>query len=774
MDKEQRASYITERAVELIKTYYEFCDDKIDIGKLIKETSLFFNQIKGWNISQGILKFLYEMAAFIGLPQYFDMLLKLPAQQNTQCEFGNTNSVLSAQIFESSLVTTKLPSGEFLKLHRYQKEIVDAFIAGQRNRFILTAPTSFGKTFVVPQIMQRMGYQNIVLIFPTLALLTQNFLEITDNEIFADYQIHTLSDFMATGDKNIWIYTPERFLSMTDKNSTLEFDFIFMDEVYKIDNQYLLQDSVGENERDVAYRIALDVACKKGKDVLLAGPFIELPAKKHVHSMNNFINDNGFSLLQYNNIEIVNQEKRDLKENGTYSFYDEMQFSIRKVEKYSRLEVVLSQVNTNRENAIIYCSGQAEAEKLVTKILGFQTFKLELSDEATRKDFTDFLEHIKNNFGDDWVVVKGLMSGVGVHHGYIPKYIQKEIIKYFNLGVIRCLASTTTITEGINTTAKNMIVFSDRKGRKPLKKFDAQNIAGRAGRFTKHYNGRVISINNSFMDILDSEAELLRHKNYDLESSKAEVDFEITPTKYLTAPDKLKKEEIEKRIAELGIPRNLFYQFKSVSPTKKLQIFELMLQYTAHDFKSIGESIQLLHYFDNINWKSFDFFICKLQALFDDNDFHLNNLVNKKTKTGYCALTVLIYNYFAHGYKGLLKYKNDNGGNIDKNIRDTSQLVFNIFRYQLCKYIGVFDAFYTYIIEKKQNKQSDEILGFSLLLQKLEYGATTGIGKQISDYGVPFSVIAYIDTENKQIRDNFDDYEKSIFQDIVKKYKLQQ
>src|SRR5690606_42080798 len=66
-------------------------------------------------------------------------------------------------------------------------------------------------------------------------------------------------------------------------------------------------------------------------------------------------------------------------------------------------------------------------------------------------------------------------SNIGIHHGTIPKYIQREIINFFNQGVIKCIFSTTTITEGVNTTAKNMIIISHKKGSKDLKRFDILN-----------------------------------------------------------------------------------------------------------------------------------------------------------------------------------------------------------------------------------------------------------------------------------------------------------
>ena len=52
------------------------------------------------------------------------------------------------------------------------------------------------------------------------------------------------------------------------------------------------------------------------------------------------------------------------------------------------------------------------------------------------------------------------------HHGLVPKYMQKEIINLFNRGEIKVLASTTTITEGVNTTAKKYDCYNSEKRKK--------------------------------------------------------------------------------------------------------------------------------------------------------------------------------------------------------------------------------------------------------------------------------------------------------------------
>ena len=89
-----------------------------------------------------------------------------------------------------------------------------------------------------------MGYRNIALIFPTVSLLSENLFKIhTDAEyawIKENYTIHTLSDVQELGARNIFIYTPERYLSFLDKNTGVGLDFVFVDEVYKLDNAIIM------------------------------------------------------------------------------------------------------------------------------------------------------------------------------------------------------------------------------------------------------------------------------------------------------------------------------------------------------------------------------------------------------------------------------------------------------------------------------------------------------------------------------------------------------
>jgi replicative superfamily II helicase len=159
---------------------------------------------------------------------------------------------------------------------------------------------------------------------------------------------------------------------------------------------------------------------------------------------------------------------------------------------------------------------------------------------------------LRDEYNEQWVVINALKSKVAIHHGLVPKYIQKEIINFFNLGYLDVLISTTTITK-VNTSAKNLIVLSSYKGDKVLKTFDAKNITGRAGRFLYHYSGRVLIIDKRFQEILDGSDDEIKHKNYDATSIKNEIDYFITDEEYLSLEDIKEKERIIQEQNELGI-----------------------------------------------------------------------------------------------------------------------------------------------------------------------------------------------------------------------------
>jgi len=754
-----------EETINVLRQINKFNLKEISDDILIKSVCDYFNEIKNDSLNQSDLKFLKYISSVAGIPHYFD-ILNTQFNQTTEIEEYNLNT-FSSLLYESTLHTN-----ENLKVHKFQMKIMDLFEIGKLNRYFLSASTSFGKTHIVFEIIKKMNYRNVVLIFPTIALLSENLEKLISDENYKyfreKYKIHTLSEVTEFQENNLFIYTPERFLSFKEKNPTsIDFDFAFIDEIYKIDNEYLLDEEVKENERDVAYRLSVFYALENNVDVLLAGPYIDFydPKKNgYNNSFDNFLTQNKIQLLNYNQYEIVSKSFEDIKSKKHIDVDKYLEFDFETNRKSDRLIEIVKKIHEINENTIVYCSNRNYTETNATTLLESDIF-----NNHSDNSYSDFINHISKNFSKDWTIIKALKKGIGVHHGLIPKYIQKEIISLFNSGQLKVLLSTTTITEGVNTSAKNLIVLHSKKGDKELKKFDAKNIAGRAGRFLYHYSGRVIVLQNDFMKAIESEPEGIKHKNYDLQAPKDEIDLFYSKDEFLSEADQDRKTDIKAEQEKRGIPDEIFNLYKVVSRLDKITIYDEIKKLTASEIELVKTLIRVINYKLDIDYDGFQVILKVIHPIVKNQK--LKFLIDYKGLNGeYSTLTHLLHFYLTGGFIGSIKYKISQNMRIDKAISDTAEFVYNILKYQVVKYLGVFNIMYRFTQAQENNKTFDEITGIDRLLVKLEYNALTEFGRIASDYGVPSNVVEYYESPESanQIKANFDNYELVIFNRIEK------
>ena len=757
MDKIKEAS-------DVIIAINRYREGEIKDHDLIKRICKYFDLIKDQNFSQADLKFMRFISNLSGIPHYYDLLQK----------FGDIKkiksfdlSTLSSIIYESTL---DLDNG--IKVHKYQKEILKQFEKGKLNRFFLSASTSFGKTRLVFEIIKKMQYKNVVLIFPTVALLSENLESITSKPTYSyfldNYTIHTLSDPTEIALSNLFIYTPERFLSFVEKyGNKVNWDFVFVDEIYKIDNGYELDTEFVENERDLAFRLSIFEFMTPKVDILLAGPYIDFGTRessKYNPSFDLFLDEYSIKLLNYNNYEIVDKNFTNVKSAKVYRIDDELTLDFTSVSagKTEKLAAILKSILKIKQNCIVYCYSKSSAESYAKQAIESKDF----SGHDFSK-YSEFIDHLSEKFSKDWVITKALKNGIGIHHGLVPKYIQKEIISLFNEGKIHVLFSTTTITEGVNTSAKNLIVTQNKKGRKNLRKFDAKNIAGRAGRFLFHYSGRVIVLQNSFLDTLSAEGESIKHKNFDSGSNKDEIDIFYTKPEYLSQADKTAVLEIGELQTSRGIPNFILDSYKVVSKRDKIEIYDHILSLTDEEYATIKSLISKINISANIDYVGFQTVLNIVENIVSNDKllFLISNKPDGKTST----LTHLTYFYLRDGFMGSVNFKLQQKKTIDKAISETADLVYNILKFQIVKYLGVFNLMYKYIESLKTKKDIDAIPGLEPLLSILEYNARTEKGKIASDYGVPSSIIKYFENnERSNLLSSFDMYELGIFNKVKK------
>ena len=753
---------------QFIIKYNQYEDGKIPHHLIIKEVCAFFDEVKTSDLSCADKQLLFDIAAKIGVPQYFDMLKNFHQDTNIP--------VLSLQNFANVIYESTLHTSGGVKLHKLQKEVLDLYNTGRINRYFLSASTSFGKTFLVYEIIRKMRYKNVLLVFPTIALLSENLTKIYSDPrylwIKEQYKIHTVSNVSPDdlGEYNVFIYTPERYLSFLDFKQNIIFDFAFVDEVYKIDNEYIIDEEMKENERDIAYRVALFYTFMNDNiDVLLAGPYIEFSDKNsdtYNPSFDTFLESNHIHLLNYNCYEIVNKDFLDIKTRKVYSI-DELNFNLGNIKKTQKFKNIIHTILTSESNVIVYCHSRSSAEAYARYIVEDDNF-----GQINTSQFADFFAHLQTiyNNSKDWILVQALKKGIGIHHGLIPKYIQKEIIELFNAGQIKVLLSTTTITEGVNTTAKNLLVLSHMKGDKPLKNFDALNIAGRAGRFLHHYKGNVITLDTEFLTIKDSASDPIRHKNYDNTAPKGDVDIFYTADEFLNEDQKARKVSILQLKDKLAIPAEILEQYKIISYYEKIAMFQDIMALSRNEVKSIHRLILYFQRSKNISSEGIETIIKVVSPYVKNNDLKFLMDNGKEGHTNK-YLTSLLFTYLSNGFRGMVDYGcEQQGKSIDEAVRDTAKFVYNTLKYQVVKYFGAFNLMYKYYISLKTGASIQEVPGIDALLLRLEYNANTEKGRLASDYGVPQRIIDYYDADNEQaakkIYNDFDTYEKVVFRNI--------
>lgn len=746
----------------IIKAYYQFKRNGNN-AEFVSKVCEYFNCIKSDKLDGSDLNFLSFIASEAGVPQYYDMLIKRQNRDEMDMVEQISLGMLSSFFYDASLCVDEQGN----KLHRFQKQILEKF-SDDTNRFVLTAPTSFGKTFIVYQILQKMKYSTILLIFPTISLLTENYERIKAYPFFGGYSIHTLSEEeIDERANNLFIFTPERYLSFLDSQKGTVFDFAFIDEIYKIDNGYLVdEETVLENERDVAYRLALEYICRQAKDIFLAGPYISLNNDETYNSFLKFTEENNFQILQYNEFEIVSKQYYEISKRGSYNI-DEYDVYIPNKQRKTLLLQIIPKISFPAENTIIYCGKKTDTEKYAQILIQEPNIVKTFSDMYKEEDelYKIFVEHLERTYGEEWIVVVALKARIGIHHGLIPKYIQKEIINLFGRGQLVCLFSTTTITEGVNTPAKNIIITSLKKGKKDLKQFDAKNIAGRAGRFGKHYSGRIIDISSGFVDIIKSDNEKLKHKNYDVNSQKSDVDYQITKDEFLSPTEQREKQRLQRKAEEIELPDTILAKFKVVGPRDKITLYESIIHLDIAERESIDNLVNSVVFSrgHKINWDGLQTVLNIIAPIVSNGKlkFMITHKFIAKSGKQYSLLVILLQAYLDNGFMGMVEYQIKNKGmNMDRAMRYVADTVYNTFKYQLVKYFGTFDILYRFVQSKERQCDMEDVKSISFLLQKLEYNATNERAKKVSDYGVPFKIIKKYEDPSVQVE--YDPYEKYV------------
>ncbi len=628
------------------------------------------------------------------------------------------------------------------KLDRKQKEIVDCFQMLDTKRMLVSAPTSFGKTYILRELiyLNRDRYNNILLIFPTIALLNEN----TDDVIRlvkdwdVNYKIiNNVSNDIKVDDRHIFLLTPERTVKLMSKYKEIKIDFFFFDEVYKID-ELLVKDKNGgirssrKGDRGSAFRIVLYLLSKKVEEFYLAGPYLKLNSLSD--SLKRYVKTNHVRVIDYDfeptmKIEYESWKKQVIEK---HPITDD-----NKIQKFNEKPRVPDIINLIQDkewgSTLVYCRSPKSASSAALEYIACMK-----KVDRELNDLGKLLNHLRNRYdvaGDSvkkWSLYKCLVAGVGIHHGGLPRYIQKEIISLFNRGDLQVLFCTSTIIEGVNTEARNIIVLDSSSGKGKLDSFTLKNIKGRAGRYYHHSVGRVFFMRKDQNDIDKRKTLKLDFLTY----SKKEllgVDYDNACLEDLEYENRVIKEARDVQLNKELLPDEVFEENRLFDRKKQEKILESLLEKFS-DFEGFYKN-------NNINWFLKNSCISKVISLFGQ--------IEGSTEGQIKRLISIVQGYSSLGIKGILGYYLKNK-NVDDAYNETFKVIREEVEYRFTKYMMVFESLYkrAYFLKKGEEIEYD----ITPIIRFFEVGVTSEFGAYIIEYGYPAETVREIENNVPELK----------------------
>lgn len=591
-------------------------------------------------------------------------------------------------------------------LHKEQKKISSYLLSGKN--IIASAPTSFGKSLLIEEIVASKKYKNIVIIQPTLALLDETRLKL--KKYADDYKIIVRTSQPYSEDKrNLFLLTAERVM---EYEPLPQIEFLIIDEFYKLSLRRK------DDRADTLNNAFLKVVNKFHPRFYFLGPNIDGITEGFAEKYDAIFYKSDFSLVDCNVIDksnLIDWSKSD-------KLIDK--------EKIEILCKLLSELKN--EQTLIYCSSPARARRMAKIYLEYlQKMGCE------RNNRVPLIECINKNISPEWSLAKELQYGVAIHDGSLQKHMGASIIKYFNEGRLNCIFCTSTIIEGVNTSAKNVILFDEKKGGNEIDFFDYSNIKGRSGRMMEHYVGRIFNF-----------CHIPTQKSIVIDIPFYEQDPEILTNEILI---NIKKEDIKQDIKSRydqinTIPADLLEIIKQngVSVNGQIRVYNKLIS----DLKS-GSTLQNIQWSQLPTWDQMSYILEVAENnLFNFEDkrgiFSVKQLARYlnmyRTKKNIIDIVNDIYNSRIASIKNLTDERKEKY--YDEAVETAFHIYRHWFQFTVPKAFRVVDSIQRLICERRHIKSGS----YSFFVQQLENDFIRENLSILVEFGIPSNAVRRLES----------------------------
>lgn len=339
---------------------------------------------------------------------------------------------------------------EPVTLHSEQSLVLRCLLAGED--LAVSAPTSFGKSLIIDAFIAIKKPVNVVILVPTIALTDETRRRLS-KKFYSDYKIVTTTD-VELGERNIFIFPQERAIHYCDKIEKL--DLLVVDEFYKASKEF-------DKERSpTLLKAMLKLGAIASQRYYLAPNIAKL-------SENPFTKGMRFLPLDFNTVFLEKHELyKEIKKNDV-----------------KKGEALINILENRKAKSLIYAGSYPNVDR-VSNLL------LERTHEIKSELLGEFSDWLAKNYDPNWKLTSLVKRGTGIHTGQLHRSLSQIQVRLFEeKDGLHNIVSTSSIIEGVNTSAENVIVWSNKNGNLLLNDFTYRNIIGRGGRMFRHFVGNI-------------------------------------------------------------------------------------------------------------------------------------------------------------------------------------------------------------------------------------------------------------------------------------------
>jgi hypothetical protein len=328
-----------------------------------------------------------------------------------------------------------------------QKEIYVQILDETNDKLIISAPTSFGKTMLIKEYIFNEQPECVVFIVPTNSLADELIDDFVNLYTELDYTIYdTVKEDKAIQTKSIFIGTQEKFYQIY-QGRNMSIDLFVIDEAYK------LGDELNGSREVILNRTFIDTLNRAKRTILLLPLVNSIDGASHLN----------FKILQSDYSPVAKNFIK--KDNSDFDSF------------------IIEKIIENKDSNLVYFNSPIEIEKFYLKYCN----KLSGNSELSLK----WIKRVEDDFHPEWIPIKSIKNGIGIHYGPMPKFIQKKVINLFKTHEVNTILSTSSIIEGVNTPTKNIFITTSRSILQSNQVIKFKNLIGRAGRLGIHKVGNV-------------------------------------------------------------------------------------------------------------------------------------------------------------------------------------------------------------------------------------------------------------------------------------------